>query len=147
MEKWADRALRELCKGKCQVPPQEGQTPALGQARAPLGSSSAGQVQGVPGGHKWNPCFQQLSKGSKQHLGLGQAECQQQGRAGDPSLSPAQTHLLPTEAVDAPPPEMFNVRLDGALSVWSSGKCPCPRQSSWNYILKIPTSSEHSMIL
>lgn len=118
MEKWADRALRELCKGKCQVLPQEGQTPVLGQARThPTGKQLCRSGPGVPGGHKLNPCFQQLSKGSKQHLGLGQAECQQQGRAGDPALSPAQTHPLPTEAVDAPPPEMFNVRLDGALSV------------------------------
>ncbi|KAK4824381.1 hypothetical protein QYF61_014041, partial [Mycteria americana] len=35
---------------------------------------------------------------------------------------------LPREVVDAPSLEVFKIRLDGALSNLSSGRCPCPWQ-------------------
>lgn len=136
-------------QGEVPSPTSGGANPCTGTGQGPTGKQLC---RSGPGGSWWTqmePLFpaieqrQQTAPGA----GSGRVSAAGQGRAGDPSLSPAQTHLLPTEAVDAPPPEMFNVRLDGALSVWSSGKCPCPRQSSWNYIFKIPTSSEHSMIL
>jgi len=39
---------------------------------------------------------------------------------------------LPREAVAAPSLAVFKARLDGALSTWSSGGCPCPWQGGWN---------------
>jgi len=39
---------------------------------------------------------------------------------------------LPREAVAAPSLAVSKARLGGALSNWSSGRCPCPWQGGWN---------------
>jgi len=41
-------------------------------------------------------------------------------------------HRLPREVADARSLEVFKARLDGALSIWSGGRCPCPWQGGWN---------------
>lgn len=40
-------------------------------------------------------------------------------------------HRLLGEVVDAPPLGPFKVRLDQALSTWSSCECPCSLLGSW----------------
>jgi len=56
-------------------------------------------------------------------------------------------HRLPREAVGGPFLEVFNARLDKAMSnlVWWKG--PCPWQGDWNkMICNVPSNPNHSMI-
>ncbi|PKU33223.1 hypothetical protein llap_16473 [Limosa lapponica baueri] len=55
---------------------------------------------------------------------------------------------LPREVVDAPSLEVFKARLDGALSDLVWWEVSLPRAGVWNWmILKVPSNSDHSMIL
>lgn len=41
--------------------------------------------------------------------------------------------------------EMLKARLDGAVSNWSAGRCPCPWQGGWTEIsFKVPSNPKHS---
>ena len=56
-------------------------------------------------------------------------------------------HRLPREVVDALSLETLKVRLDRALSTWSSRRCPCSLQGSCaRWPLKVPSNSSTSMI-
>jgi len=55
---------------------------------------------------------------------------------------------LPREAVAAPSLAVFKARLDGALSNWSGGRCPCSWQGRWNQmVFKVPSNPNYSMAL
>lgn len=44
--------------------------------------------------------------------------------------------------------KLFKVRLDMALSSWSSGQCPCPKQMAWTkWSLNVSWKSNNSTIL
>ena len=54
---------------------------------------------------------------------------------------------LPREAVATPSLAVLKARLDGALRNLISGRCPCPWQRGWNWmIFKIPSNTNHSTI-
>jgi len=55
---------------------------------------------------------------------------------------------LPREAVATPSLAVLKARLDGALRNLISGRCPCPWQRGWNWMIyKILSNPNHSMIL
>jgi len=57
-------------------------------------------------------------------------------------------HRLPREAVEAPPLETLQARLDGLQAPWSGCRCPCSLQGGWaGCPLKVPSHPTHSTIL
>ena len=57
-------------------------------------------------------------------------------------------HRLPREAVDAPSPEVFNARLDGALGNLVWWEVSLPMAGGWNWVIfKVPSNTNHSEIL